>query len=142
MNSPNISEKDMFVGQVPTKIISDLLNCIETLGFEVSYYEYNENTDEYKDAETIPTFIQEDNTIEENLLKLDRELLFVFSTKSFVDADITPEEGDKITFSGVTYKLQNRIYRNTFAHVTTLLADSILVLFTGFKDKKIKRSQL
>jgi hypothetical protein len=142
MNSANISEKDMFVGQVPTKIISDLLNCIETLGFEVSYYEYNENTAEYEDAVTIPTYISEDNTIEENLLKLDRELLFVFSTKSFVDAGIIPEEGDKIIFSGVTYKLQNRIYRNTFSHVTTLLADSILVLFTGFKDKKIKRRQL
>lgn len=142
MNSPNITKEEMFVGQVPIKVVGDMLKCIKILGFDISYYSYDVNSDEYEDSVTIPVFIQEDNTVEEGLLRLDRELLFVFSTSSFVDKSVVPKNGDKIIFSSNTYKLNNRIYRNAFSYVTNLLEDSILVLFTGFKRGKLKRSQI
>lgn len=143
MQAKNITKEDAFKGQGAEKVVADILHSVKTLGSTVSYYQYDINTEQFENAVVLPVYIQEIPKPEEGVLLPDREVTFVFSTESFVDNSIIPTfDKDKAVYNGVTYELVDRSYVNAFAHVATLLENSILVSFKAIKRTLIKRSEI
>lgn len=142
MQSKNVTLENPFIGQVPEKTVNDILKAISALGFTISYYPYDVNTEVYDDPISIPVYIEELPLPQEGLISPDRELYFIFSTESFNDNSVVPnKDKDKVEFNGDTYDLVNRFYVNPFSH-TDLFEKSILVRFKAIKRAKLTRSDV
>ena len=143
MQSINVTIANPFIGQSPDKVISNILHAIEVLGKVVLYYNYNEESEEFRTPVSIPAYLQNiEDKVQNNLLVVDKSFDIIFSTKSFYDNNIIPDEEDKYVYEGVTYYVSDLQYINAFHHSTDLLDNSVLITFKSVKRETIKRNQI
>ena len=147
MRSSNVTIANPYIGQSADRLIANILHAIETLGKTVQYYSYDEEAEEFKSPISIPAYLQ--NIEDKNqpsgltyLISVDKSFDIIFSTKSFYDNNIIPDEEDKYVYNGDTYYVDDPQYINAFQQSTDLLANSVLITFKSVKKDTIKRSQI
>lgn len=85
-------------------VLIDTARMVENLGFEISY-EVHTGNNAFEDAITIPAYIVFDENKQVNEIQVSNKGQLIISTKSLMDNDIVPTEGDRITYEGVQFNI-------------------------------------
>lgn len=85
-------------------VLIDTARMIENLGNEISYEVHNGNG-VYEDAITLSAYILFDADKQISEIQVDSKGQLIISTKSLVDNDIVPTEGDRITYNGIKFNI-------------------------------------
>jgi len=142
MQSKNVSIANPFIGQSPDALISNILHAIETLGRMVTYYSYDEDAEEFRAPVTLPAYLQNIEDKNFGAITVDKSYDIIFSSKSFYDNNIVPDENDKYVYSDETYYVSDPQFINSFHHTTDILDNSVLVTFISVKRTSLKRTQI